>query len=155
MKRRGLRGIPLFLAISASVISACVCVLLMAGEYHSARFNLDTYDREYEGWQACRQVKPAYYEENQEAVSSCLTSLEAARDNFWLKRSTAQLAGLFIIGGLSSAAGGYGATWMLVWLIGVGCHKIVRWWSLRSSPKPKPPLDNQSHFRPDMSAEYR
>ena len=71
MKIRGLRGIPLFLAIGVSVILACVSVLLMAGEYHSARFNLDTYDREYQGWQACRQMKPAYYEENKDAVSSC------------------------------------------------------------------------------------
>jgi hypothetical protein len=155
MKRRGLRGIPLFLAISASVVSACICVLLMAGDYHSARSNLDTYDREYEGWQACRQIKPAYYEENKEAVSSCLTSLEAARGNFWLKRSRPELAGLFIMGGLGSAASGYLVIWMLVWLVGVGFHKGIRWWSFRASSRPKKPLDDQSHFQPDMSAEFK
>lgn len=153
MKRRGLRGVPLFLAISASVISACVCVLLMAGEYHSARFNFTTHDREYQGWQACRQMRPAYYEDNKEAVSSCLTSLEEARDNFWLRRSTAQLVGLFIIVGLSSAAGGYLAIWGLVCLVRISLRGVVRWLSLRSPPKPKGPLDSQSQLQPSISTE--
>ena len=154
MRRRGLRGVTLFLAISASVVSACVCVLLMAGEYHSARFKRDAHDREYQGWLACRQMNPAYYEDNKEAVSSCLKSLEAARDNFWLRRSTAQLAGLFIIVGLGSAAAGYLATWGLVWLVGMGFQRFMRWLSLRSPPKPKRPLDSGSAFDPDVSAEY-
>jgi hypothetical protein len=154
MKRRGLRGVTLFLAISASVVSACISVLLMAGEYHSARFNLDTYDREYQGWEACRLTNPAYYADNKEAVSSCLTSLKAARDNFWLRRSTIQLAGMFIIAGLSSAAGGYVTAWGLVRLVGMGFHGFVRWLSLRFSPRPKKPLDSQSHLQPDISTEY-
>ena len=154
MKRRGLRGIPLFLAISTSVVSACVSVLLLAGEYHSARLNLDAYDREYQGWQACRQMNPAYYEDNKGAMDSCLKSLEAARDNFWLRCSTAQLAGLFIIVGLSSGAGGYVATWGLVCLVGMGFHGFVRWLSLRSPPKPKRPLDSQAPLHPDISTEY-
>lgn len=154
MRRRGLRGVTLFLAISASVISACVCVLLVAGEYHSARFKLDTHDREYQGWQACRQMNPAYFEANKEAMNSCLRSLEDARDNFWMKRSTAQLAGLFIIVGLGSAATGYLATWGLVWLVGMGFHRFFRWLSLRSPSKPKRPLESQSHLHPDISAEY-
>lgn len=154
MKRRGLRGITLFLAISASVVLACVCVLLLAGEYHAARYNLDTYDREYQGWQACRQMRPAYYDENKEAVGACLKNLEAARDNFWLHRSTVQLAGLFIIVGLGSAVMGYLATWGLVWLVGVGVRKFSRWLSLRSPPKLKKPVESPSHFHPDISAEY-
>jgi len=153
MKLRGLRGIPLFLAISASVVSACVCVLLMAGEYHSARFNFDTHDREYQGWQACRQMKPAYYEENKKAVSSCLKSLEEARENFWLKRSTTELVGLFIAAGLGSAAGGYVTTWGFLLLIGWGFQKCVRWLSFRSPPKPKRPLDSQSQLQPSISSE--
>lgn len=155
MKRRGLRSIPLFVAVSASVILTCISVLLMAGEYHSARFNLDTYDREYQGWQACRQMKPAYYEDNKEAVSSCLTSLEAARDNFWVKRSMGELAGLFIIAGLGSAAGGYLAIWGLILLIGVGFHKLVRWLSLRSPPKPGKPLECEPPLQSSISAECR
>jgi len=126
----------------------------MAGEYHSARFKLDTHDREFQGWQACRQMNPTYFDANKEAVRSCLTSLEDARDNFWLRRSTAQLAGLFIIAGLGIAAGGYLATWSLVWLVGIGFQRFVRWLSLRSPPKPRRPLDSQSHLHPDISAEY-
>ena len=154
MKRK-LHGVTLFLAISASVVSACVSVLLMSGEYHSARFNLDTYDREYQGWQACCQTNPAYYEENKEAVSSCLKSLQDARDNFWLRCSTAQLAGLFIVVGLGSAAGGYLTTWVLVALVGMCFHWFVRWLSLRSPPKPRKRPDRQSPFQADVSAEWR
>jgi hypothetical protein len=154
MKIRGLRGIPLFLAIGVSVISACVCVLLIAGEYHTARSNLDTHDREYQGWQACRQMRPAYYEDNKEAVSSCLTSLDAARDNFWVKRSTVQVAGLFIISGLGSAAGGYLVTWGLILLIGLGFHRLFRWWSLRAPSKPKEPLEGHPPIPPSISTQY-
>jgi hypothetical protein len=154
MRRRNLRGITLFLAISASVVSACVCVLVMAGEYHSAKYNLDTHEREYQGWQACRQTNPAYYDDNKETVKSCLSSLEADRGNFWLELSPVQLAGLFIVTGLGSAAGGYLAVWALVWLLGLGFRKFLRWLSLRFSRKQKAPLDSQSHFHADVSAEY-
>jgi hypothetical protein len=154
MKRK-LHGVTLFLAISASVVSACVSVLLMAGEYHSARFNLDTYDREYQGWQAFRQTNPVYFEANKGAVDSCLKSLEGARDNFWLRRSTAELAGLFIVVGLGSAAGGYLTIWVLVALAGMGFHCFVRWLSLRSPPKTRKRPDRQSPLPTDVSAEWR
>ena len=152
--RRRLHGVTLFLAISASVVSACVSVLLMAGDYHSARFNFDTQDREYQGWQACRQTNPAYFEANKGAVESCLKNLEGARDNFWLRRSTVQLTELFIIVGLGSAAGGYLTIWVLVWLIGMGFHRMARWLSLRSPPKTRGPMDRQSHLHADVSTEY-
>jgi len=155
MKLRGLRGIPLIVAISASVILACISVLLMAGEYHSARFNLETYDREYQGWQAFRQMKPAYYEDNKEAVGACLTSLDAARDNFWVKRSMRELVGLFILAGLGSAAGGFLAIWGLILLIGMGFHKLGRWLSLRSGPKPGRPLECEPPLQSSISAECR
>ena len=99
-------------------------------------------------------MRPAYYDENKEAVGACLKNLEAARDNFWLHRSTVQLAGLFIIVGLGSAVMGYLATWGLVWLVGVGVRKFSRWLSLRSPPKLKKPVESPSHFHPDISAEY-
>jgi hypothetical protein len=158
MKLRGLRGIPLFVAISASVIFACISVLLVAGEYHSARFNLDTYDREYQGWRACRQMNPAYYEDNKEAVSSCLTSLEAARDNFWLQRPMVELVGLFIIAGLGSAAGGYLGSWGVILLIGAGYQKSIRRLSLRSPSKPESPerpLECEPPLQSGISAECR
>jgi hypothetical protein len=155
MKRRELRGVTLVLAISTSVVSACVCVLLMAGEYHSARFKRDAHVREYQGWLAFRQINPAYYADNKEAVSSCLKSLDEARDNFWLQRSTVELGGLFIIAGLGSAAGGYLVTWGLLWSIGMGIERFMRWLSLRSPPKPKEPLDSGTASDPDVSAEGR
>lgn len=153
MKRRELHGITLLLAISASIVSACVCVLLMTEDYHSAQFNLDSYDREYQGWQAFSLTNPAYYADNKEAVSSCKKSLEAARDNFWLKRSKSELAGMFIIAGLSSAVGGYVVAWGLVCLVGMSFHGFVRWLSLRFSPRPKRPPDSRVDLQPDISTE--
>jgi hypothetical protein len=102
----------------------------MAGEYHSARFELDTHSRELQGWEACRQTKPAYFKANEEAVSSCLKSLDEARGNFWVKLPKAQLAGLFALASLGSAAGGYLAAWVVVWLGGLGIHRFIRWLAL-------------------------
>lgn len=155
MKRRGLHGITLFLAIGASVVLACVSVLLMAGEYQSARFDMDTHVREYQGWQAFRQTNPAYYEDNKEAVSACMKSLEAAQDNFWLQRSKAELVGMFIIAGLGSAIGGYLAIWALVGVIGIGLQKVVKRLSLRSPPKQRRPLDSPPPLQSNISPEYR
>jgi hypothetical protein len=155
MRLRRLYGFTLFLAISVSVISACVSVLLMAGEYHSARLNLNAHDREYQGWQACRQTNPVYFESNAEAVNACLSSLESARDNFWLRCSKAEVAGLFIVAGLGSAAGGYLAIWGLVGLIGIGYHRLSRWISLRSPPKSRARLEDQSDLHPDSAEEHR
>ena len=121
-----LQSVTSFLAISASVVSACICVLLISGEYHSAHFKMDTYNRELRGWEACRQTNPAYFKANEQAVNSCLTSINEARDNFWVKLPKAQLAGLFILAGLVSASGGYLATWIVVWLVGFVMYKLVR-----------------------------
>jgi len=121
-----LQGITSFLAICASVVSACVCVLLISGEYHSAHFNLDTYDRELQGWQACRQTNPEYFMANEQAVNSCLTSIDQAQDNYWVKLPKAHLIGLFLLAGLASAASGYLATWVVVWLIGTSICKVIR-----------------------------
>ncbi|MHC4679781.1 MAG: hypothetical protein ACYTEK_13880 [Planctomycetota bacterium] len=132
-----LRGLTFFLATSASVACACVCVLLIAGEYHSARFNLDTQDREYQGWQAFQKTNPAYFEANKEAASSCATNLNEARDNFWVKLPKTHLIGLFVAAGLGSAAGAYLATWTVVWLVGTGLSRFARWLSLCFQRKPK------------------
>lgn len=121
-----LQGVTSFLAICASVVSACVCILLLSGEYHSAHFKMDTYDRELQGWEACRQTNPAYFKANEQAVNSCLISINEARDNFWVKLPKAQLAGLFILAGLVSASGGYLITWAVVWLVGLSIYKFIR-----------------------------
>lgn len=121
-----LQSVTSFLAICASVVSACVCILLLSGDYHSAQFKLDTYERELQGWQACRQTNPAYFKANEQAVNSCLTSINEARDNFWVRLPKAQLAGLLILAGLVSASGGYLITWAVVWLVGFVIYKLVR-----------------------------
>ncbi len=120
-----LQSVTSFLAICASVVSACVCVLLISGEYHSAHFKMDTYNRELRGWEACRQTNPAYFKANEQAVNSCLTSINEARDNFWVKLPKAQLAGILILAGLVSASGGYLITWIVVWLVGFVIYKLV------------------------------
>jgi len=121
-----LRSVTLFLAICASVFSACFCVLLMADDYYSARYKLDTHSQEFQGWEACRQTKPTYFEANAEAVNTCLESLEEAQDNFWVKLPKAQLIGLFVLAGLGSATGGFLATWAIVWFVGLGIYRFIR-----------------------------
>jgi len=125
-RKRKLQRVTSFLAICVSVVSACICVLLISGEYHSAHFNLDTYDRELRGWQACRQTNPEYFKVNEQAVNSCLASINQARDNYWVKLPKTYLIGLFILAGLASAASGYLATWLVVWIGGMIIYKLIR-----------------------------
>jgi hypothetical protein len=136
-EKSGLRGLRFFLATCASVACACVCVLLIAGEYHSARFKLDTYEREYQGWEAFGKTNTAYFEANQEAVSSCRKNLNEARDNFWVKLPRTHVVGLFAAAGLGSAAGAYVATWVVVWLGGTGVCRFTRWLAMCFRGKPK------------------
>jgi uncharacterized protein HemX len=98
----------------------------MADDYYSARYKLDTHSQEFQGWEACRQTKPTYFEANAEAVSACLKSLEEAQDNFWVKLPKAQLIGLFVLAGLGSATGGFLATWAIVWFVGLGIYRFIR-----------------------------
>jgi hypothetical protein len=131
MKRKDkLRGITFFLAISVGVFSLSFCVLLMAEEYQSARYELDRYNLEFQGWEACKQTKPAYFKDNAEAVSSCLKSLDEARANFWVKTPQIQLAGLFVLAGLSSAFGGFLAAWLVIWFGGLCIYKFISWMGL-------------------------
>ena len=131
MKLQGkLRSITFFLAICASGISASFCILLMAGEYQSARYRLEIHSREFQGWAACKQTKPAYFKDNTEAVTSCINGLNEARDNFWIKIPKAQLAGLFVLAGVGGAISGYLVTWIVVWFVGSGIYRFIRWLGL-------------------------
>ena len=121
-----LQVITSFLAICTSVVSACVCVLLISGDYHSAHFQMDTYNRELRGWEACRQTNPAYFNANEQAVNSCLTNINEARNNFWVKIPKTQWVGILILAGLASASAGYFMTWIVIWLFGFIIYKLVR-----------------------------
>ena len=92
-----------------------------------AQFKLDTHNRELEGWQACRQTNPEYFKANEQAVNSCLVSIDEAQKNFWVNLPKAQLAGLFVGAALVSALGGYLATWILIGLVGLSIYKFIRW----------------------------
>ena len=158
MKRRyGLRSITLFLSICVSVFSACFCVLLMAGEYYTARHKLDIYNKEYEGWEACRQTEPTYFKSNAEAVSICLKNLEEAKGNFWVTLAKNQIIGLFVFAGLCSAIGGYLAVWS-VWFGGTGVYRFIRWvklcWQSKSFRIARQNKDNDIVKEPEEPEEY-
>lgn len=125
-KKSKLRTVTSFLAICASVVSACICVLLISGYYHSAHFKKDTYDRELRGWEACRQTNPAYYKANEQAVNTCLANLNEARSNFWVKIPKTQWVGILVLAGLASACAGYFVTWLVICLLGFVIYKSVR-----------------------------
>jgi len=128
MKRKSrLRGAILSLSICAGIFCAWCCVLLMAGEYSSARQKLDVHRLELQSWEACRQTKPSYFRSNSETVNSCLKNLSEAQDNFWVSLPKDQLIGLFILAALGSAVGGGLITWTVIW---VGCLTIYRFFRL-------------------------
>ncbi len=125
-KKRRLRGAVFSLAICVGIFCAWCCVLLMAGEYNSARRKLDVHKQEVQAWDACRQTKPSYFRDNSEAVSSCLKNLNEARDNPWVSLPKEQLVGLFALAALASAAGGSLVTWIVVWLGGLSIYRFIR-----------------------------
>jgi hypothetical protein len=114
------------MSISVSVFLACICVLVLAGEYYTAQNKVDIYDNERQGWEACRLTEPNYFEANAEAVSNCLNNLEKAKENFWVSHPKNQIILLFVLAGLGSAISGYLGVWC-VWFVGVGVHRLVRW----------------------------
>jgi len=147
-KKSKLRTVTSFLAISASVVSACICVLLISGDYHSAHFNKDTYDRELRGWEACRQTNPAYYKANEQAVNTCLTNLNEARSNFWVKIQKTQWVGILILAGLASACAGYFATWLVICLVGFVIYKSVRLLTFPFRRNTKRQVPKKRSFKP-------
>jgi len=128
-KGNKLHGITSLLGICTSVACACICVLLLSGDYHLAQFKMDTYSRELEGWEACRRTNLDYYKANEQAVNSCLINLEQARNNFWVKLPKAKLAGLFVLATLMSASAGYLVTWTIIWLVGFSIYKFIRFFA--------------------------
>ena len=132
MKRTNrFRKVTSFLATCAGITSACVCVLLIAGEYHSARAKFDIHSREVQGWEACRQANPIYYKASEKAVNSSLENLAESQGNFWVKMPKVQLAGFLALGGLGSAALGYLATWAVVLLGRSGIQGFLRYREFR------------------------
>ncbi len=143
-----IRTITSFLAICASVVSACVCVLLISGEYHSAHFKMDTCDRELRGWEACRQTNPAYFKANEQAVNTCLTDLNEARSNFWVKIPKAQWAGILVLAGLTSACVGYFATWLVILLAGFVMYKLFKLLTLPFKRNKKRQVPKKHNLQP-------
>jgi len=140
MKQKSILSSVTFLATLASVLSASCCITFMAVQYNSARTKFDVLNREFQGWQACRQTKPAYYEANKEALSDCVISLDEARRNFWIRLPKVHLLGLFVLSGLGSAIGGYLATWIVVWfglLSILSIYRFIKWLALcfRGNPR--------------------
>jgi hypothetical protein len=152
MKQKSkLNGITSFLAICASVVSACVCVLLISGDYHAAHFKMDTYNRELRGWEACRQTNPAYFKANEQAVNSCLASINEARKNFWVKIPKTQWAGILILAGLASACTGYFATWLVICLVGFIMYKLVRLLTFPLKRKTNRQVPKKRNFQPSTA----
>ena len=130
-KKNDFRKVASFLATCAGITAACICVLLIAGEYHSARSKVKLHNSEVQGWEACRQANPTYYQASENAVSSSKDNLTEARGNFWVKIPKTQLGGILALGGLCSAAAGYLATWAVAVIGRLGLRKFAAWLTLR------------------------
>ncbi len=130
-KKSSFHKVTTFLATCAGITAACICVLLIAGEYHSARSKLEIHSREVQGWEACRQANPDYYEASKESVSSSQQALAEAKKNFWVGIPKTQLVGFLALGGLASAVTGYLLIWCVVLLLRLGLHKFNAWLTVR------------------------
>lgn len=130
-RKSSFRKVASFLATCAGITAACICVLLIAGEYHSARSKVDLHNSELQGWEACRQANPDYYKASEQTVITSKKNLTEARGNFWIKIPKTQLAGFLILGGLASAAAGYLATWGVVLIGRLSLVRFNAWLTVR------------------------
>jgi hypothetical protein len=135
-KKRKLRSAVFSLAICVGIFCAWCCVLLMAGEYNSARRKLNVQKQEMQAWDACRQTKPSYFRNNSEAVTSCLKKLDEAKDNPWVSLPKERLVGLFTLAALASATVGTLVTWIVIWLVGLSIYRFFRWLAFCCCRKP-------------------
>jgi hypothetical protein len=122
-----LKKITLLFVIIAGVSCACYGVLLVADEYYRAQNKLNMCRESVEGWEACRKMKPEFYEANTEAVSASLEKLDEAQQNFWVNLPKGQLVGLYVLAGFAGAIGGCLVTWILLWFGGLAIYETIRW----------------------------
>ena len=127
MRRKNkIRSAVFSLAVCAGIFCSWCCVLLMAGEYYSARRKLNVSKQELQTWDACRNTKPSYFESNAEAVSACLKNFNEARANRWMCMPKEQLIGFFVLAAVASAVGGGLVTWAVVWLVCLSIYRFVK-----------------------------
>jgi hypothetical protein len=116
---------------------------------------MDTYNRELQGWEACRQTNPAYYKANEQAINSCLANINEAKSNFWVKIPKTQWAGILILAGLASASMGYFATWVVIWLVGFITYELVRLLTFPLKLKTKKQAAKKRNFKPAQAVPRR
>jgi Flp pilus assembly protein TadB len=127
MKRKGrLRGAIFSLAVCTGIFCAWCCVLLMVGEYNSARHKLNVHKEEVQAWEACRQTRPSYFRENSEAVSSSLKNYNEARNNPWMSLPKERLIGIFVLAALGSAVVGSLVSWIVLSIVCLVIYRFVR-----------------------------
>ena len=141
--KRGFRKVVLFLAAVFGVLCAYYGVMLVAGEYSWAQSKLNMYQEGVQGWEACRKMKPEFYEANTEAVSYCLAGLRKAQDNFWVNLPKSQLVGLHALAGLVGATTGFLVAFAVSWFGGLAAYESVRrlllgFWDHLKQPVKKP-----------------
>ena len=140
---RRFRRVALFLAAVVGVLCAYYGVMLVAGEYSWAQSKLSMYQEGVQGWEACRKMKPEFYEANTEAVSYCLSGLNEAKENFWVNLPKSQLVGLHALAGLAGATVGFVAAFAVFWLGGLAAYESIRrllfgFWDHLKQPVKKP-----------------
>jgi hypothetical protein len=83
-----------------------------------------------EGWEACRKMKPEFYQANAEAVSASLKNLDEAQGNFWVNLPKSRLVGFYVLAGLAGAISGSLITWAVLWFTGLTVYESFRWFAL-------------------------
>jgi hypothetical protein len=122
--------ITLFLAIIVGVSCACYGVLSVADQYYRAQNKLNVCIESAQGWEACRKIKPEFYEANTDTVSTSMKNLDEAQNNFWVKLPKSRLVGLYVLVGLTGAVGGCLISWIVFWFSGMAIYESLRWLAL-------------------------
>lgn len=121
--------ITLLLATLAGVSCACYGVLLVADEYYRAQNKLNVCRESVEGWEACRKMKPEFYEANAETVSISLKNLDEAQKNFWVDLPKSRLVGFYFLAGLAGAISGGFIAWVVLWFAGLTIYEVLGWFA--------------------------
>ena len=122
--------VTIFLATIVGMSLACYGISAIADKYYWANHKLEIYEESVQGWEACRQMKPEFYEANTEAIRTSFENYQQAQQDFWVNLPKSHLAIMYVLVGLVGAVGGYTITWTIIWFCGYAIYDSIKWFVL-------------------------
>jgi hypothetical protein len=122
-----IRKLILVLAIIASFVCSSFCIMWINDRYSEARHKLNVSIEAAEGWEACRLMKPEFYQANTETASLSLKNVNQAKKDFWVRLSKTQLIGVYLAAGSLGAITGFLTVWIILLYSSMAVYGLFHW----------------------------